>query len=103
MQETGPRDFRRHGHAAADPPRRFEILVVPEHVLGRGPDSLAEAAIRSALVVATGETGASGYPRYAGEGVVADIDPITRTVEALLVDGAELDYGLSVRVRDAAP
>lgn len=24
----------------------------------------------------------------------ADIDPSTRTVEALLVDGAELDYGL---------
>ncbi|MFI9628934.1 hypothetical protein [Streptomyces sp. NPDC052042] len=56
--------------------------------------------LRSAVVAATGETGASGYPRYAGEGVVADIDPATRTVEALLVDGAELDYGLSVRVKE---
>lgn len=58
------------------------------------------AAIRSAVVEATGETGASGYPRYAGEGMVADIDPVTRTVEALLIDGAELDYGLSVRVAE---
>jgi hypothetical protein len=62
------------------------------------PDSVA--AIRSAVVEATGETGASGYPRYAGEGMVADIDPVTRTVEALLIDGAELDYGLSVRVSE---
>jgi hypothetical protein len=62
------------------------------------PDSVA--AIRSAVVEATGETGASGYPRYAGEGMVADIDPATRTVEALLIDGAELDYGLSVRVSE---
>lgn len=63
------------------------------------PDSVV-GAIRSAVVEATGETGASGYPRYAGEGMVADIDPATRTVEALLIDGAELDYGLSVRVSE---
>ncbi|WP_344362137.1 hypothetical protein [Streptomyces gobitricini] len=80
-------------------PQRFEILVVPEHVEGRDPAHLAEDAIRSAVVEATGETGVSGYPRYVGEGMEADIDPDTRTVEALLVDGAELDYGLSVRVR----
>ncbi|GGU58224.1 hypothetical protein GCM10010274_53950 [Streptomyces lavendofoliae] len=85
-------------------PQRFEILLVPEHVAGRDPAHLAEdavraAAIRSAVVEATGETGVSGYPRYAGEGMVADIDPETRTVEALLVDGAELDYGLSARIR----
>lgn len=59
-----------------------------------------DTAIRSAVVEATGETGASGYPRYAGEGVVADIDPATHAVEAVLVDGAELDYGLSVRIRE---
>jgi hypothetical protein len=29
---------------------------------------------------------------------VADIDPNTRTVEAVLVDGSELDYGLNARV-----
>lgn len=54
--------------------------------------------MRSAVVEATGETGASGYPRYAGHGIVADIDPSTRTVEAMLVDGAELDYGLTALV-----
>ncbi|QGV77378.1 hypothetical protein [Streptomyces ficellus] len=80
-------------------PQRFEILVVPEHVEGRDAAHLAAAAIRSAVVEATGETGASGYPRYAGQGVEADIDPETRTVEAVLVDGAELDYGLTARVR----
>lgn len=58
------------------------------------------AAIRSAIVAATGETGESGYPRYAGDGMVADIDPATHTVEALLIDGSELDYGLSVRVSE---
>lgn len=58
------------------------------------------AAIRSAVVTATGETGESGYPRYAGEGMVADIDPATHTVQALLIDGSELDYGLSVRVAE---
>ncbi|MFC9757833.1 hypothetical protein [Streptomyces sp. NPDC056921] len=69
------------------------------------PEADAEAtepggAIRSAVVSATGETGASGYPRYSGEGVVADIDPETHAVEALLVDGAELSYGLSARVKE---
>ncbi|MEO3973810.1 hypothetical protein [Streptomyces sp. CAU 1734] len=86
---------------SARTPRRFEILLVPEHVAGREGAAPAAEAIRSAVVEATGETGASGYPRYAGHGLVADIDPVTRTVEALLVDGAELDYGLSARVVDA--
>lgn len=54
--------------------------------------------MRSAVVEATGETGASGYPRYVGHGIVADIDPSTRTVEAVLVDGSELDYGLTALV-----
>lgn len=79
-------------------PQRFEVLVVPHHAEGHDLAHLAEVAIRSAVVEATGETGASGYPRYAGGGIVADIDPETRTVEALLVDGFELDYGLSARV-----
>lgn len=59
---------------------------------------MEDSAVRSAVVEATGEMGASGYPRYVGHGIVADIDPRTRTVEALLVDGSELDYGLTVRV-----
>ncbi|MEU3656008.1 hypothetical protein AB0E67_24995 [Streptomyces sp. NPDC032161] len=67
---------------------------------GGGAGSDDTVVLRSAVVAATGETGASGYPRYAGEGIVADIDPATHTVEALLVDGAELDYGLSVRINE---
>ncbi|QIK10601.1 hypothetical protein SLV14_007485 [Streptomyces sp. Je 1-4] len=79
-------------------PQRFTILLIPEHVEDRGGASVEDSAVRSAVVEATGEMGASGYPRYVGHGIVADIDPRTRTVEALLVDGAELDYGLTVRV-----
>ncbi|WP_267241882.1 hypothetical protein [Streptomyces sp. PR69] len=82
-------------------PQRFEILLVPEHVEGKEGAELIESAIRSAVVEATGQYGASGYPRYVGGGVEADIDPRTLTVEALLVDGAELDYGLSARVVEA--
>ncbi|MEU5209934.1 hypothetical protein [Streptomyces sp. NPDC020742] len=79
-------------------PQRFKILLVPAHVEdGRGA-SAEDAAVRSAVVEATGEMGASGYPRYAGNGIVADVDPRTRTVEAVLVDGAELDYGLTAVV-----
>ncbi len=59
---------------------------------------MEDSAVRSAVVEATGESGASGYPRYVGHGIVADIDPRTRTVEAVLVDGAELDYGLTAIV-----
>ncbi|MCX4445385.1 hypothetical protein ACIOEZ_09800 [Streptomyces sp. NPDC087866] len=103
-------------------PQSYEILIVPEFTddkapgtgngatgasvrgaAARGSDEGGPgAAIRSAVVTATGETGETGYPRYAGEGVVADIDPATRTVEGLLVDGSELAYGLSVRVAERA-
>jgi hypothetical protein len=79
-------------------PPHFTILLVPEHVENGGESVAEDSAVRSGVVEATGETGASGYPRYAGNGFVADIDPSTRTVEALLVDGRELDYGLSARV-----
>ncbi|MCX4966260.1 hypothetical protein OHA98_15725 [Streptomyces sp. NBC_00654] len=81
-------------------PQSYEILLVPEFKKSGTDAPRPGRAIRSAVVAATGETGASGYPRYEGEGVVADIDPATRTVEALLVDGAELDYGLSVRISE---
>lgn len=79
-------------------PHRFTILLVPEHIENKDAVSVQDAAVRSAVVEATGETGGTGYPRYAGEGIVADIDPRTRTVEAVLVDGSELDYGLDARV-----
>jgi len=82
-------------------PKRFEILLVPEHVEDRGASSVADSAVRSAVVEATGRTGETGYPIYEGHGLMADIDPDTRTVEALLVDGRELDYGLTALVKDA--
>ncbi|MEU6061384.1 hypothetical protein [Streptomyces sp. NPDC047097] len=80
-------------------PQSFEILIVPAPDEGRDPAELPRVAVRAAVVRATGELGASGFPRYAGDGLEADIDPATPAVEALLVDGAELDYGLVARVR----
>ncbi|MFD8733897.1 hypothetical protein ACFV06_03140 [Streptomyces sp. NPDC059618] len=77
---------------------RFTVLLVPEFVEHKDMVSARDAAVRSAVVEATGETGETGYPRYAGDGIVADIDPRSRTVEALLVDGTELDYGLSALI-----
>ncbi|WP_351227240.1 hypothetical protein [Streptomyces sp. NPDC002133] len=84
-------------------PRRFVVLLVPEHVVDRSGAAVEDSAVRSAAVEYTGATGASGYPRYAGHGIVADIDPETRTVEALLVDGSELDYGLTALVLEYTP
>lgn len=82
-------------------PQSYEILLFPEFRESTGAGApMPGAAIRSAVVAATGDTGASGYPRYAGDGMEADIDPATHTVEALLVDGAELDYGLTVRIAE---
>ncbi|MFD0021261.1 hypothetical protein [Streptomyces sp. NPDC058382] len=87
-------------------PQSYEILLVPEFTDTKGSDADDSttpgpgSAIRSAVVDATGATGETGYPRYAGDGMVADIDPATHTVEALLVDGSELDYGLSVRISE---
>lgn len=97
-------------------PQSYEILLVPsfagdataddaerdaaESDAAEPDDIEPGGAIRAAVVSATCETGASGYPRYSGEGIVADIDTETHTVEALLVDGAELSYGLSARIRE---
>ncbi|MYV98260.1 hypothetical protein GT354_08195 [Streptomyces sp. SID3343] len=79
---------------------RFEIEIFPFNdqdvaVEARGP------AVRSAVVHLTGETGASGYPRYAGDGVTADIDPHSHAIEALTIDGAELENGWTARVGGA--
>lgn len=76
----------------------YELLLIPDH--SRTRTGAPGRPIRSAVVAATGETGASGYPRYAGEGMEADIDPATRTVEAVLIDGEELDPGMSVQVAE---
>lgn len=75
----------------------FRILIFPFNDQDM-PEEARGPAVRSAVVEATGETGASGYPRYAGEGVQADIDPKTRAVEAITVDGAELDDGWTARI-----
>ncbi|MBB4986871.1 MULTISPECIES: hypothetical protein [Streptomyces] len=82
-------------------PKRFEILLVPEHVEDRGGATVEDSAVRTAVVEATGRHGESGYPIYEGHGIRADIDPGTGVVEALLVDGHELDYGLTVLARPA--
>lgn len=84
-------------------PQRFEILLVPEHVENRSGAPRTDRPLRSAVVEATGTTGASGYPRYTGEGMEADIDPATRTVEALLVDGSELDPGMTALIAPETP
>ncbi|MGN5631587.1 hypothetical protein [Streptomyces sp. AC154] len=82
-------------------PQSYEILVIPQFSDAKGADASGTGrTIRSAVVTATGATGESGYPRYAGEGMVADIDPATHTVEAILVDGSELDYGLTARISE---
>ncbi|MGW5779519.1 hypothetical protein [Streptomyces sp. NPDC003863] len=82
-------------------PKRFEILLVPEHVEDRGGATVEDSAVRTAVVEVTGRHGESGYPIYEGHGIRADIDPETGVVEALLVDGRELDYGLTALARPA--
>ncbi|MFJ8749087.1 hypothetical protein ACIREO_07105 [Streptomyces sp. NPDC102441] len=84
-------------------PQSYEILLFPEPEEPVTGAPAPGTAIRSAVVAAIGETGTSGYPRYAGDGMEADIDPASHTVEALLVDGAELDYGLTARIAERIP
>ncbi|MER5550512.1 hypothetical protein ABT001_02300 [Streptomyces sp. NPDC002793] len=81
-------------------PQNYEILLFPEPEESAAGTPGPGTAIRSAVVAATGDTGTSGYPRYVGDGMEADIDPASHTVEALLVDGSELDYGLTVRIAE---
>ncbi|HEV7627650.1 MAG TPA: hypothetical protein VGO89_14240 [Streptomyces sp.] len=71
-------------------PQTADVEGHPEH----GP------VLRVMSVRATGAHGETGYPRYAGEGVEADIDPHTLTVEAITVDGEELPYGWVALVAD---
>ena len=77
----------------------YDILLQPQTADVEGhPDH--GPVVRVITVRATGSHGGSGYPRYAGEGVEADIDPRTRTVEAITVDGEELPYGWVASVAD---
>jgi hypothetical protein len=78
----------------------FEIEIFPFNDQDMGPEAQGPA-IRSAVVRLTGETGASGYPRYTGDGITADIDPRSHAVEALTIDGAELEDGWTARVAEA--
>ncbi|WP_055591425.1 hypothetical protein [Peterkaempfera griseoplana] len=73
------------------PAPRYLLALKPRIADAEGhPDH--GATLRTATVRATGELGVSGFPRYEGEGVLAEIDPGTRTVEAATLDGAELPY-----------
>ncbi|MEB3961554.1 hypothetical protein OKJ48_15045 [Streptomyces kunmingensis] len=80
-------------------PARYTVVLKPRLTDADGhPDH--GNPLRSVPVTATGAAGASGYPRYAGEGVQADIDPRTRAVEAVTVDGEELPYGWVAEVEE---
>ncbi|MFB6805609.1 hypothetical protein [Streptomyces sp. NPDC056387] len=90
-------------NSSADPgpaPDRYTVVLRPGLTEPGAAASARRGVLRTALVEATGAYGASGYPRYEGEGIQADIDPETRTVEAVTVDGAELPYGWVAQVTD---
>ncbi|GAA2920542.1 hypothetical protein [Streptomyces enissocaesilis] len=73
-------------------PARYTVEIKPRAADAAGhPDH--GSTLRTAVVEATGETSVSGYPHYEGDGVAADIDPRTRAVEAITLDGGELPYG----------
>ncbi|WP_255947459.1 hypothetical protein [Streptomyces odontomachi] len=73
-------------------PRRYTVALKPRVADAQGHTDHGDS-LRTAVVEATGELGASGYPRYAGHGMRADIDPETGAIEAITVDGDELPYG----------
>jgi hypothetical protein len=73
-------------------PHRYLVELLPEFSDGGEP-----LPIRSATVEDTGRSGESGYPRYAGHGVEAEIDPATGAVEAITIDGEQLAYGMVAR------
>jgi hypothetical protein len=83
------------GNDPASAPSRYTVELRP----GTGGTG-REGVLRTALVDPTGELGATGYPRYEGEGVQADIDPETRTVEAITLDGSELPYGWVAQIAE---
>lgn len=78
---------------------RYDILLQPQTADFEGHPEHGPV-LRVIAVRATGAHGETGYPRYAGEGVEADIDPLTRTVEAITVDGEELPYGWVAEIAD---
>ncbi|QLE75743.1 hypothetical protein FGW37_32875 [Streptomyces rectiverticillatus] len=83
-------------------PSRYTIALKPR-VADEENRPHHGASLRSATVDATGEVGVSGFPRYEGEGVQAEIDPETRTVERVTVDGDALPYGWMAEVTGQGP
>ncbi|MEV3859155.1 hypothetical protein AB0J38_33200 [Streptomyces sp. NPDC050095] len=82
---------------ATEVPERCTVLIKPRLTDADGRTDHGNP-LRAVPVTATGRVGESGYPRYEGEGVAADIDPRTRTVEAVTVDGEELPYGWTAEI-----
>lgn len=83
----------------SDAPARYTVLVKPQLADKEG-HPVHGNPLRVVSVEATGAYGESGYPRFEGEGVQAEIDPETRTVEAVTVDGQELPYGWVAEIAD---
>ncbi|MZD07477.1 hypothetical protein GTW43_20670 [Streptomyces sp. SID5785] len=74
------------------PPERLTLQIKPRLTDAEGRTDHGNP-LRAVTVTATGRRGESGYPRYAGEGVQAEVDPRSGAVEAVTVDGRELPYG----------
>ncbi|MFD6044250.1 hypothetical protein ACFWG7_23435 [Streptomyces koyangensis] len=80
-------------------PRWYTVVLKPQLADAEGYPEHG-SPVRETRVEATGDLGASGYPRYAGSGVQADIDPATGVVEAITVDGDELPLGYVAQARE---
>ncbi|GHG54004.1 DUF6296 family protein [Streptomyces griseocarneus] len=78
-------------------PDRYTVVLRPQ-LTDEDNRPRHGAPLRSAIVEATGEVGVSGSPVYEGDGVQAEIDPETRAVEKVTVDGNELPYGWVAQV-----
>ncbi|WDV30448.1 hypothetical protein OIM90_00585 [Streptomyces sp. AD16] len=105
MPLSVPRRSRRAGPLASRHerdernPRWYTVVLKPQLADAEGHPEHG-SPLRETRVEATGELGASGYPRYAGSGVQADIDPATGAVEAVTVDGDELPLGYVAQARE---
>ncbi|MEU6660172.1 hypothetical protein [Streptomyces sp. NPDC046821] len=84
---------------ASSAPARFTVLVKPQ-LADKDGHPVHGNPLRVVSVEATGASGETGYPVFEAEGVRVEIDPRTRTVEAVTVDGEELPYGWVAEVAD---
>ncbi|MGK5548729.1 hypothetical protein ACSNOH_28950 [Streptomyces sp. URMC 127] len=83
-------------------PSRYTVALKPR-VADEESHPDHGSPLRTATVEATGEVGVSGFPRYEGEGVQAEIDPETQAVEKVTVDGDALPYGWMAEVTGQGP